>query len=106
MFEKGRDFLINGYRDHGHSLALGMEPRPAMAELFGRVTGCSKGKGGSMHFFDASVGNMGGHGIVGGQFPLGTGMAFAGWYKKNGGVSFNPFAAGALTKGTFTEPLN
>src|SRR5881392_3393154 len=91
IFEKGRDYLINGYRDHGHSLALGMEARPAMAELFGRATGCSKGKGGSMHFFDASVGNMGGHGIVGGQIPLGTGMAFACWYKKTGGVCFNLF---------------
>jgi pyruvate dehydrogenase E1 component subunit alpha len=106
IFEKGRDYLINGYRDHGHSLALGMEPRPAMAELFGRATGCSKGKGGSMHFFDASVGNMGGHGIVGGQIPLGTGMAFACWYKKNGGVCFNLFGDGALNQGTFNEALN
>jgi pyruvate dehydrogenase E1 component alpha subunit len=106
VFEKGRDYLINGYRDHGHSLALGMEPRPAMAELFGRVTGCSKGKGGSMHFFEAASGNMGGHGIVGGQIPLGTGMAFACWYKKTGGVCFNLFGDGALNQGTFNEALN
>src|SRR5262245_61343413 len=106
VFEKGRDYLINGYRDHGHSLALGMEPRAAMAELFGRATGCSKGKGGSMHFFEASVGNMGGHGIVGGQIPLGTGMAFACWYKKTGGVCFNLFGDGALNQGTFNEALN
>src|SRR5205809_4823215 len=63
LFERGRDYLINGYRDHGHSLALGMEPRVAMAEMFGRATGGSKGKGGTMHLFDAAAGNMGGHGI-------------------------------------------
>src|SRR5438046_1898066 len=88
IFQRGKDYLINGYRDHGHSLALGMESRPAMAELFGRATGCSKGKGGSMHFFQAEVGNLGGHGIVGGQIPLGVGDAFSCWYKKTGGVSF------------------
>jgi pyruvate dehydrogenase E1 component alpha subunit len=106
VFEKGRDYLINGYRDHGHSLALGMEPRPAMAEMFGRSTGCSKGKGGSMHFFQPEVGNMGGHGIVGGQIPLGTGLAFGAWYKKTGGVSFTLFGDGALNQGTFNEALN
>src|SRR5678809_373738 len=88
LFQKGKDYLINGYRDHGHSLALGMDPKVAMAEMFGRATGCSKGKGGSMHFFDAANGNMGGHGIVGGQIPLGTGLAFRAWYKKTGGVCF------------------
>src|SRR5882762_11671936 len=82
LFDKSRDYLINGYRCHGHSLALGMDPRAGFAELFGKATGCSKGKGGSMHFFDASGGNNGGHGIVGGQLPLGVGMAFAQWYKK------------------------
>ena len=106
VFEKGRDYLINGYRDHGHSLALGMEARPAMAEMFGRATGCSKGKGGSMHFFQPEVGNMGGHGIVGGQIPLGTGLAFSAWYKKTGGVAFTLFGDGALNQGTFNEALN
>ncbi len=106
VFEKGRDYLINGYRDHGHSLALGMEPRPAMAELFGRSTGCSKGKGGSMHYFQTEVGNMGGHGIVGGQIPLGTGFAFSAWYKKTGGVCFTLFGDGAINQGTFNESLN
>jgi pyruvate dehydrogenase E1 component alpha subunit len=106
VFEKGKDYLINGYRDHGHSLALGMEPRAAMAELFGRVTGCSKGKGGSMHFFQAEVGNLGGHGIVGGQIPLGTGAAFACWYKNTGGVCFTLFGDGAVNQGTFNEALN
>lgn len=106
LYQKGKDYLINGYRDHGHSLALGMEARPAMAEMFGRATGCSKGKGGSMHFFDASVGNMGGHGIVGGQIPMGIGMAFAAWYKKTGGVCFTLFGDGAINQGTHNEALN
>jgi len=63
IFDKSKDYLINGYRCHGHSLALGMTPHAAMAELFGKATGCSKGKGGSMHLFEASVGNNGRHGI-------------------------------------------
>lgn len=106
LFQKGKDYLINGYRDHGHSLALGMSSREAMAEMFGRVTGCSKGKGGSMHLFDASVGNMGGHGIVGGQIPLGTGFAFSCAYKKTGGVAFTLFGDGAVNQGTHNEALN
>src|SRR5678815_4600087 len=106
IYDKKRDYLINGYRDHGHSLALGMEARPAMAELFGRATGCSKGKGGSMHYFQAEVGNLGGHGIVGGQIPLGTGAAFTAWYKKTGGVCFTLFGDGAINQGTFNEALN
>ena len=106
LFDKKRDALINGYRCHGHSLALGMNPRAGFAELFGKATGCSKGKGGSMHFFDASVGNNGGHGIVGGQLPLGTGMAFAQWYKKTGGVTFTFMGDGAINQGTHNEALN
>jgi pyruvate dehydrogenase E1 component alpha subunit len=106
IFQKGKDYLINGYRDHGHSLALGMDPNVAMAEMFGRATGCSKGKGGSMHFFDASVGNLGGHGIVGGHIPLGAGAAFAAMYKKTGGVCFTLFGDGAINQGTFNETLN
>ena len=106
LFQKGRDYLINGYRCHGHSLALGMDPRKGMAELFGKVTGCSKGKGGSMHFFDAEVGNMGGHGIVGGHIPLGLGLAFAQGYKKTGGVTFCLFGDGAINQGTHNEALN
>ena len=106
LFDKKRDALINGYRCHGHSLALGMDPRPAFAELFGKATGCSKGKGGSMHFFDASVGNNGGHGIVGGQLPLGAGMAFAQWYKKTGGCTFTFMGDGAINQGTHNEALN
>jgi len=106
IFQKGKDYLINGYRCHGHSLALGMEPRTAMAELFGRATGCSKGKGGSMHFFDAEVGNMGGHGIVGGHIPLALGFAFAQKYKNTGGVTFCLFGDGAINQGTHNETLN
>jgi pyruvate dehydrogenase E1 component alpha subunit len=106
VFQKGKDALINGYRCHGHSLALGMSPRAAIAELYGKATGCSKGKGGSMHFFDAEVGNHGGHGIVGGHIPLGLGMAFAQQYQKSGGVTFCLFGDGAVNQGTFNESLN
>jgi pyruvate dehydrogenase E1 component alpha subunit len=106
IFEKGKDYLINAYRCHGHSLALGMEPRLAFAELFGKRTGCSKGKGGSMHFFDGEVGNLGGHGIVGGHLPLGLGTAFAQKYKNSGGVTFCLFGDGAVNQGTFNESLN
>jgi pyruvate dehydrogenase E1 component alpha subunit len=83
-----------------------MSPRAAIAELFGKVTGCSKGKGGSMHFFQSDVGNMGGHGIVGGHIPLGLGLAFAQSYKKTGGVTFCLFGDGAINQGTFNESLN
>jgi pyruvate dehydrogenase E1 component alpha subunit len=106
IFQKGKDYLINGYRCHGHSLALGMSPRECFAELFGKSTGCSKGKGGSMHFFDAAVGNCGGHGIVGGHLPLGLGLAFAQAYKKIPGVTFCLFGDGAINQGTFNESLN
>jgi pyruvate dehydrogenase E1 component alpha subunit len=106
IFQRGKDALINAYRCHGHSLALGMDPRAAMAELFGKAPGCSKGKGGSMHFFNAEQGNMGGHGIVGGHIPVGLGLAFAQKYKKTGGVTFCLFGDGAINQGTFSESLN
>jgi pyruvate dehydrogenase E1 component alpha subunit len=106
IFQKGKDYLINAYRCHGHSLALGMDPRAAMAELFGKRTGCSKGKGGSMHFFQAEVGNLGGHGIVGGHIPLALGTAFAQKYKGTDGVTFCLFGDGAINQGTFNESLN
>ncbi|HMO27655.1 MAG TPA: thiamine pyrophosphate-dependent enzyme, partial [Tepidisphaeraceae bacterium] len=106
LFKKGIDALVNGYRCHGHSLALGMSPRMCMAELFGKATGCAKGKGGSMHFFDAEVGNHGGHGIVGGHIPLGLGFAFAQQYKNTGGVTYCLFGDGAINQGTFNEALN
>jgi pyruvate dehydrogenase E1 component alpha subunit len=100
------DHVITAYRDHGHALAVGMTMNECMAELYGKATGCSKGKGGSMHLFDASVGNMGGHGIVGGQIPLGTGFAFSCWYKKTGGVCFTLFGDGAINQGAHNEALN
>src|SRR5918999_3100675 len=106
LFQKGKDYLVSGYRSHGHALALGMDPRAGFAELFGKATGCSKGKGGSMHFFDAEAGNMGGHGIVGGHIPLGLGLAFAQAYKKTGGVTFCLFGDGAINQGTHNEALN
>jgi len=106
VFNKGLDALVNGYRCHGHSLALGMDPRVAIAELYGKETGSSKGKGGSMHLFQADVGNHGGHGIVGGHIPLGLGMAFSQSYKKNGGVTYCLFGDGAINQGTFNESLN
>ena len=84
------DHVITAYRDHGHAIAVGMDTKPLMAELYGKVTGCSKGKGGSMHYFDPSRNFWGGHGIVGGQIPLGTGLAFelpmASWLLSNMGI--------------------
>src|SRR3712207_4733982 len=81
------DYVMTSYRDHGHALALGTSPDEVMAELFGRAGGCSAGKGGSMHLFDRDVNFLGGHGIVGGQIPLATGVAFAAKYKGTGQVS-------------------
>jgi len=106
VFNFGKDHLINGYRCHGHSLALGMSPRAAIAEMYGKITGCSKGKGGSMHLFQADRGNHGGHGIVGGHIPLGLGLAFAQQYKSTGGVTYCLFGDGAINQGTFNEALN
>lgn len=106
VFQKGKDYLVTAYRDHGHSLALGMDPKVAMAELFGRTTGCSKGKGGSMHFFQAEIGNFGGHGIVGAQIPIGAGVAFACKYKETGGACFTLFGDGAINQGVHNETLN
>jgi pyruvate dehydrogenase E1 component alpha subunit len=85
---------------------LGMDPRAGFAELLGKSTGCSKGKGGSMHFFDAANGNMGGHGIVGGHLPVGLGLAFSQLYKKTGGVTYCIFGDGAVNQGTHNEALN
>ena len=106
VFEKGKDYLITAYRDHGHSLALGMEPKVAMAEMFGRVGGSSKGKGGSMHLFQADHGNLGGHGIVGSQIPVGAGAAFACKYKNTDGVCYTLFGDGAINQGVHNETLN
>ncbi|MEE9211325.1 MAG: pyruvate dehydrogenase (acetyl-transferring) E1 component subunit alpha [Phycisphaeraceae bacterium] len=100
------DPIITAYRDHGHALARGMHPNHAMAELFGKITGCAKGKGGSMHFFDRSHHVYGGHAIVGGQCPLGVGIAFAIRYNKENKICVTYLGDGALNQGTFHESMN
>ncbi len=100
------DQIITGYRDHGHMLAAGMDPNEVMAELTGRAGGSSKGKGGSMHMFSTEAGFYGGHGIVGAQVSLGTGLALADKYKKNGNVSFTYFGDGAANQGQVYESFN
>jgi pyruvate dehydrogenase E1 component alpha subunit len=100
------DYLIGGYREHGLALARGMSARSAMAELFGKATGCSHGKGGSMHLFDASLGFLGGHGIVGGQIPLAAGVAFAIRYRGGDQVVACYFGEAAVNIGSFHEALN
>lgn len=102
----GADSVITAYRDHGLGLALGMTAKESMAELFGRSGGSSNGKGGSMHFFSAKNGFFGGHGIVGGHVPVGTGLAFAHKYKEDGGVSLSFFGDGAVGQGAIHEALN
>jgi pyruvate dehydrogenase E1 component alpha subunit len=92
---KPGDQVITAYRDHGHMLACGMDPKEIMAELTGRASGCSKGKGGSMHMFSVEKGFYGGHGIVGAQVSLGTGLAFANRYRKDGKVCVTYFGDGA-----------
>ena len=103
--QKG-DQIITGYRDHGHMLAAGMDPREVMAELTGRAGGSSRGKGGSMHMFDIQTGFYGGHGIVGAQVALGTGLALANHYKGNGNVSYAYFGDGAANQGQVYESFN
>ena len=103
---KPGDQIITGYRDHGHMLAAGMESREVMAELTGRAGGSSKGKGGSMHMFSTEAGFYGGHGIVGAQVSLGTGLALANKYKQNGNVAFAYFGDGAANQGQVYESFN
>jgi pyruvate dehydrogenase E1 component alpha subunit len=100
------DYVITAYRDHGHALARGMTARAGMAELLGKATGCSKGKGGSMHFFDAEKGFMGGHAIVGGHIPLAAGVAFASKYRGEDRVCLCYFGDGAVNQGPVHEALN
>ncbi|MEM9262691.1 MAG: pyruvate dehydrogenase (acetyl-transferring) E1 component subunit alpha, partial [Pseudomonadota bacterium] len=100
------DQTITGYRDHGHMLACGMDPKGVMAELTGRETGYSKGKGGSMHMFSKEAEFYGGHGIVGAQVPLGAGLAFANKYRDNGRVSLTYFGDGASNQGQVFEAMN
>ena len=103
---KPGDQVITAYRDHGHMLATGMDPKGVMAELTGRATGYSKGKGGSMHMFSVEQHFYGGHGIVGAQVPIGTGLAFSNKYKKNGAVCLTYFGDGAANQGQVYESFN
>ena len=100
------DQVITAYRDHGHMLACGMDPKEVMAELTGRATGASHGKGGSMHMFSVEKDFFGGHGIVGAQVSLGTGLALANKYRDNGKVSFTYFGDGAVNQGQVYESFN
>jgi pyruvate dehydrogenase E1 component alpha subunit len=100
------DQVITGYRDHGHMLACGMDPGGVMAELTGRIGGLSRGKGGSMHMFSREKNFYGGHGIVGAQVPLGTGLAFANRYRDNGKVCLAYFGDGAANQGQVYEAFN
>lgn len=103
---KKGDKQITAYRDHAHPIAMGSDPKAIMAELFGKRTGISKGKGGSMHMFDKENGFFGGHGIVGGQIPLGTGIAFAEKYNGTDNLCMCYMGDGAVRQGAFHEALN
>lgn len=100
------DYLITAYRDHAHALARGTSPDACMAELFGKVTGCSRGLGGSMHFFDREHHMYGGHAIVGAHVPLAVGMAFASKYRDEDRITLCFFGDGAINQGSFHEALN
>jgi pyruvate dehydrogenase E1 component alpha subunit len=100
------DYVITAYRDHGQALARGIHPNEVMAELFGKVGGCSKGKGGSMHMFSKEKNFLGGHGIVGGQIPLGAGIAFGIKYRKEDKVCICLFGDGAARQGALHEAFN
>ena len=106
MAAKPGDQTITSYRDHGHMIACGMDPKGVMAELTGRRGGLSKGKGGSMHMFSKEKHFYGGHGIVGAQVPLGAGLAFANRYRGNGAVSYTYFGDGAANQGQVYESFN
>jgi pyruvate dehydrogenase E1 component alpha subunit len=103
---KPEDQVITAYRDHGHMLACGMDPKGVMAELTGRATGYSRGKGGSMHMFSLDKHFYGGHGIVGAQVPIGTGLAFSNKYKKTDAVCLTYFGDGAANQGQVYEAFN
>ncbi|RMG18855.1 MAG: pyruvate dehydrogenase (acetyl-transferring) E1 component subunit alpha [Bacteroidetes bacterium] len=100
------DQVITAYRDHGPALARGISANACMAELYGKATGCSKGKGGSMHFFSKEHNFLGGHGIVGGQIPLGAGVAFANKYRGQDNICVCMMGDGAVRQGVFHEALN
>jgi pyruvate dehydrogenase E1 component alpha subunit len=101
-----RDTIVSSYREHGHALARGLDPKELMAELYGRVTGVSHGKGGSMHLFDVEKGFLGGYAIVAGQMPIAVGLGYAAKQQNSGGVSMCFFGDGAVNEGEFHEALN
>ena len=103
---KPQDYIVSHYREHGHALARGIEPRRIMAELFGRSTGTSKGKGGSMHLFDAQRGFLGGYAIVGGMMPIAVGLGLAAQQQGKDSVTLCFFGDGAVNEGEFHESLN
>jgi len=100
------DYVLTSYREHAHAIAKGMSPDSVMAELYGKAGGCSHGKGGSMHMFDKELNFLGGHGIVGGQIPLATGVAFATKYKETDQVTLCFFGEAAVNQGAFHESMN
>src|SRR5260221_10814231 len=100
------DYVITSYREHGQAIAKGISTEAVMAELYGKAGGCSHGKGGSMHLFDKQVNFLGGHGIVGGQIPLATGVAFAAKYQETDRVTLCFFGEAAVNQGAFHESLN
>ncbi len=101
-----KDYVLTAYRDHGHALTVGMDPKIVMAELFGKITGCCRGKGGSMHLFDVDKHFYGGHGIVGCHIPLAAGIALRIKYMNEKGVVLCFFGDGAIHQGSFHETLN
>ncbi|OKS88578.1 Pyruvate dehydrogenase E1 component subunit alpha [Mucilaginibacter polytrichastri] len=103
---KHEDSLITAYRDHAHAIAKGTHPNAVMAEMYGKITGCSRGKGGSMHMFDKENKFFGGHGIVGGQIPLGAGIAFAEQYAGTDSVCVTYMGDGAVRQGALNETFN
>lgn len=106
VLDPKKDRMITAYRNHVQPIAMGMDPKYMMAELFGKSTGCSGGKGGSMHMFSKEFNFFGGHGIVGGQVPLGAGLAFADKYLETGGVTFCFMGDGAVRQGAVHEAFN
>lgn len=106
LMDHKKDIMVTTYRDHGHMLALDMDPKGVMAELTGRISGFSKGKGGSMHMFSKEKGFMGGHGIVGATAPLGAGIAFAQKYRETSGISITFMGDGATNQGQVYEAFN
>jgi pyruvate dehydrogenase E1 component alpha subunit len=101
-----KDYVVTAYRDHGHALTCGMDPKIVMAELYGRANGCSRGKGGSMHLFDVEGHMFGGNGIVGAHIPIATGVGLKISYRDEDGVVLCFFGDGAIHEGTFHESLN